>query len=248
MRRFFIDVENLQDDKIKIDINEGNHIANTLRLRPGDEVDFFDGRGNEYKGVLLPKEKGFLWARIVSVSLRDNMPALKLHLYQSLTKGGKMDYILQKSVELGVAAFTPVISRYSVVTLDERKAGYKLRRWREIAKAACKQCGRNTLMDIEPVQGWNEIMPAMAGKKFVVLYENEKKITLRSVIKNWLQEQAREVHLFVGPEGGYSGTEIGTAQECGGLTAGLGPRVLRTETAGLIAAGIMFYEWGDMDK
>jgi 16S rRNA (uracil1498-N3)-methyltransferase len=176
------------------------------------------------------------------------MPGLKLHLYQSIAKGSKMDYILQKSVELGVASFTPVISKYSVVMLDEKKSEYRLQRWRKIAKEACKQCGRNTLMNVETVREWNEIMPAMTGKNFVVLYEHEKKASLRSIIKKWLRERVQEIHLFVGPEGGYSNMEIGVAQEQGGLMAGLGSRILRTETAGLVAAGIMFYEWGDMGK
>jgi len=217
-----------------------------LRLLPGDRVIFFNGKGREYECVLFYKRDRELWAEIQHINEQSRMPEIKIHLCQSLAKGAKMDYVIQKAAELGVCSFRPVLNRRSVVRLDEQKAEQKRMRWHNIAKEAGKQCGRNTLMQIEPVCSWEQAISSPGSHSFLVLYENEKQTGLRMVMEKWRREGITECYVFVGPEGGYAREEIDYAVARGGDIAGLGPRVLRTETAGLVAISIILYEWGEL--
>ena len=246
MRRFFFDIEQITGDLIQIPSREKKHIEQVLRLRSGDRIIFFDGLGREYESVLLPKRDGVLWARVEQINEQSRMPEIKIHLGQGMAKGGKMDYVIQKAAELGVCTFTPIINHYSIVQLDEQKTEQKRTRWQSIANEASKQCGRNTWLKVEPACVWEKAISALNQQKILVLYEKEKTINLKMILPRWRRENVREIFLFVGPEGGYAPEEIELALSMGGTIAGLGPRILRTETAGLAAASIILYEWEEL--
>jgi len=180
--------------------------------------------------------------------LRESEPALKLYLAQGIAKGEKMDTIIQKSVEIGVAAIYPVSCERSVVRLAVDKAEKKVHRWQSIAREACKQCRRNLIPEVIPVMNFTSLLEEIGDKPAIMLYENENQTSLKSLLKSQLREiNGQEIFLLIGPEGGFSPQEVETANRKGIYTASLGPRILRTETAGLVAASIILYEYGDME-
>lgn len=246
MHRFFIAPENIQDNSICIPPEEARHIEKVLRLKTGDIVMFFDGTGQEYQVRLEGKDNGNLTGQIIHRDLKDSEPALKLYLAQGIAKGEKMDTIIQKAVEIGVKAIYPVSCERSVVRLEGEKAGKRAQRWQAIAREACKQCRRNIVPEIMPVLDFSSLLEKIGNRPALMLYENEDKTSLKSLIRDKLYIGAEEMFVLIGPEGGFSNSEVGAAVKKGINTASLGPRILRTETAGLVAASIILYEYGDL--
>ncbi len=248
MHRFFISPQNIKGNTVNIDREEARHIEKVLRLTIGDIVVCFDGTGREYQVRLEGRENGILTGQIIHTGLRESEPVLKLYLAQGIAKGEKMDTIIQKSVEIGVAAIYPVSCERSVVRLAVDKAEKKVHRWQSIAREACKQCRRNLIPEVIPVMNFTSLLEEIGDKPAIMLYENENQTSLKSLLKSQLREiNGQEIFLLIGPEGGFSPQEVETANRKGIYTASLGPRILRTETAGLVAASIILYEYGDME-
>jgi len=247
MHRFFISPQNIKGNSVSIDPEEARHIEKVLRLTTGDIVVCFDGSGREYRVRLEGREDGILIGQIIHTGLRESEPTLKLYLAQGIAKGEKMDTIIQKSVEIGVSAIYPVSSERSVVRLTEDKAEKKVQRWQSIAREACKQCRRNLIPPVTPVMDFATLLQEIGEKPAIMLYENEDQTSLKSLLKNQLREiSGQELFLLIGPEGGFSLQEVEAAGRQGIYTASLGSRILRTETAGLVAASIVLYEYGDL--
>lgn len=246
MHRFFIAPGNINDNTIFIGQEEARHIEKVLRLKTGDMVVFFDGTGQEYKVRLDGKEDGCLTGQIIHRSLRDSEPALKLYLVQGIAKGDKMDTIIQKAVEIGVNSIYPVSCERSVVRLAGEKADKRLQRWQAITREACKQCRRNVVPEIKPVMEFHSLLQIIGERPALMLYENEDKNSLKTLLQGQPYNEAEEIFLLIGPEGGFSHSEVVTATKQGIKTASLGPRILRTETAGLAAASVILYEYGDL--
>ena len=218
-----------------------------LRLTAGDIVVCFDGTGREYQIRLEGRENGILTGQIIHTALRESEPALKLYLAQGIAKGEKMDTIIQKSVEIGVSAIYPVSCERSVVRLTEDKAEKKVERWQSIAREACKQCRRNLIPQVMPVTNFTSLLEEMGDIQAIMLYENEDQTSLKSLLKSQLGKvSGQELFLLIGPEGGFSPQEVEAAGRQEIYTASLGSRILRTETAGLVAASIILYEYGDL--
>lgn len=243
MHRFFIAPENIKDSTIYIDQEEAWHIEKVLRLKTGDMVVFFDGTGQEYKVRLDGKEDGSLTGQIIHRSLRESEPALRLYLAQGIAKGDKMDTIIQKAVEIGISSVYPVSCERSVVRLAGEKADKRVQRWQTIAREACKQCRRNVVPEIMPIMDFSGLLNIIGKKPALMLYENENKYGLKALLQTKYND-AEEMFLLIGPEGGFSLSEVAAATEQGINTASLGPRILRTETAGLAAASVILYEYG----
>lgn len=247
MHRFFITPEAVQDSIIQIDKEQSHHILKVLRLKPGDHFELFDGRGNVFLCRFLSKGNGGVLATIENHDYYSNQPSTQVVLAQGIAKGEKMDYIIQKAVEIGVSSIIPFVSERTVVVLDHSKAERKNERWKNIAREACKQSKRNIVPEIKPIVLFPQLLDHLQDKRAVLLFENEGKVRLRDVLAGYRDGlKGQSITVVIGPEGGFSPDEIQKALDKNILVAGLGSRILRTETAGLAAASIILYEGGDL--
>ena len=236
LSRFFIDAP-LSLGRHELPEAQAHYIGRVLRLAPGAAVQLFDGSGREYLGELVEVGK-----KSVSVELHEVFdglaePALRIHLGQGLSRGERMDWAIQKATELGVAEITPLVSERCEVRLKDERADKRLAHWRQIAISACEQCGRSVLPVIHaPVSldDWQRQVQA------------ELKLVLHPVAEP-LASHARPSSLafLIGPEGGLSDAEVEQAKHHGFHAARLGPRVLRTETAPVVALSLAQHLWGD---
>ena len=219
---------------------QSHHAAHVLRLAAGDAVTAFDGRGNEYAATIERISKSGVRLTLGEPQAVDRESPLQVTLAQGISSGERMDYTIQKAVELGVAAIQPVATERSVVRLDAERAAKRLAHWQGVVVAACEQCGRNLVpqvLPVAPLANWLGALPASALK-----------LTLTPGAARRLSEldrPAAPMVLLVGPEGGLSAREHGDAVATGFTPIRLGPRVLRTETAAVAALAAMQTLWGD---
>lgn len=216
-----------------------HHAVRVLRLAAGDELVLFDGRGGEVPARILSADKRGVVVRTVARADLERESPLAVTLVQSLQAADKMDYTVQKAVELGVTRIVPVESRRSVVRLDGARAERRVQHWQQVAVAACEQCGRNRLPEITPVVPLSHWLGQPPGVDCRLLLDPLAGDTLATL------PRTAAVELLIGPEGGLDASEIQAAAIAGYHGVRLGPRVLRTETAGLAALAAMQVLWGD---
>lgn len=217
-----------------------HHAIKVLRMEDGDEVILFDGRGGEWMGRLHRVGKGMSVA-LESFDAADRMPPLSITLAQGLPAADKMDWIMQKSVELGVAAIRPVTCRRSVIRLSGERMERRVAHWQAVAVAACEQCRRNRVPEVALLLDLPQFLGAVAG-------DNGLRLILEPGAGQRLAELPKPVGpvtLLIGPEGGFEDGELAAARSAGFQSVSLGPRVLRTETAGIAAIAAMMALWGD---
>jgi 16S rRNA (uracil1498-N3)-methyltransferase len=211
---------------------QSRHVA-VLRLRPGDEIEVFDGRGARHRASL---EEGAL--RLGEALPREAERAVQVTLVQALAKGEKMDLVVQKATELGVARIVPLASERSVVKLDARRGASRTERWRKIAQEAARQSQRADVPRIDEPATWADVLELGPG---LLLDPEERTLRLGQAARG-----VRRVLIAVGPEGGFSPEERERAVAAGMLPVGLGPLVLRTETAGLAAVAVILHVNGEL--
>lgn len=248
MHRFFVAPENILGSAVQIDAEQTRHIDKVLRLKTGETIRVFDGLDHEYEVRLISKENGSRRGEIIQEIHRHSEAPLYLSLVQGMAKGDKMDSIIQKAVEIGVGDIYPLASQFAVVKVDQDRVGKKVERWQSIAREACKQCRRNRVPVVHAPQTFQQIMELVQGLPVILLYENEDQTGLKKILRDQREAllTAPRVFLMIGPEGGFSPEEVAAARAQGVLTAGIGPRILRTETAGIAAASIILYELADL--
>lgn len=239
MPRFFID--GTADGRAYIAGADAPHIAKALRMRPGEALTLCDGKGTDFDGVLETVTDRQVTVRITASRPSQAEPTLAVTLYQGLPKGDKMDWIIQKAVELGVTAVVPVATRRSVARL-EGKADKKQERWQRIAAEAAGQCGRGILPSVERPLSWSQALSRLSGEPALVFYEGGGR-PLRELVT----PSTRRLSVFVGPEGGFDPEEIDAIRRQGGGVATLGPRILRCETAPLAALTLLMHLSGNME-
>ncbi len=239
MPRFFID--GTADGRAYIAGADALHIAKALRMRPGEALTLCDGKGTDFDGVLETVTDRQVTVRISASRPSQAEPTLAVTLYQGLPKGDKMDWIIQKAVELGVTAVVPVATRRSVARL-EGKADKKQERWQRIAAEAAGQCGRGMLPSVERPLSWSQALSRLSGEPALVFYEGGGR-PLRELVT----PSTRRLSVFVGPEGGFDPEEIDAIRRQGGGVATLGPRILRCETAPLAALTLLMHLSGNME-
>lgn len=246
MHRFFIAPEKLGGQAAYLDEDESRHMTQVMRLKPGDTIVVFDGQGHEYQACYESLQGRLCQVHIIDLIRREARPSIRLALAQGIPKGDKMDTIIQKAVEIGVDSIYPVIGKRSVVQLNQEKRARKRQRWELIAREACKQCRRSWLPNILEPLSLTELLNAMAYNPGIVLYEKETETGLREILQtgSWLMPREETLYLLIGPEGGWDDDEITIMRQHNLHTASLGPRILRTETAGLVAASLVLYEYG----
>ena len=230
-------------DRVTLDAGAAKHLLTVLRLKVGAEVTLFDGSGFEFAGTLDQADKKQAWVKIARMHGPVVESPLHVTLAQGVSRGERMDYTVQKAVELGVAAIQPVLTERSVVKLDKDSGEKKRLHWRSVAVSACEQSGRVKVPDVKaPVA-----LPQFLGNKLAgdlkLLLDPEGGVTAGMLP----QPADGRVLLLVGPEGGLSADEIALAGRVGFQGLKLGPRILRTETAALVALSLLQASWGDLD-
>lgn len=240
MHRFFVPPENVGDKKIKITGDDVNHICHVLRMTEGHEMVVSCGRGVDYFCRIRRVLDTEVELEILREAPVETELPVRITLCQSLPKLDKMDWIIQKAVELGAAEVVPVQSRRCVVKLDERKAEKKLTRWRAIAKAAAKQSGRGKIPEIHRVLSFEEALDYAEADLVMIPYELCEDMAGTVHVMEKAADKG-SIALFIGPEGGYERGEVAYAMERGALPVSLGKRILRTETAGLAALSVLMF-------
>ncbi|RRV14329.1 16S rRNA (uracil(1498)-N(3))-methyltransferase [Stutzerimonas xanthomarina] len=235
LSRFFIDAP-LSLGRHPLPEASAHYISRVLRLSAGSAVQLFDGSGSEFRGELLEVGK-----KSVIVELHERvtgMPEspLRIHLGQGLSRGERMDWAIQKATELGVTQITPIVSERCEVRLSDERADKRLAHWRQIAISACEQCGRSVLPVIHPPISLRDWLPVEADLK-LVLHPVAAPLTSHA--------RPQTLAFLIGPEGGLSESEVEQAANQGFQPARLGPRVLRTETAPVVALSVAQQLWGD---
>jgi 16S rRNA (uracil1498-N3)-methyltransferase len=223
--------------------SQSHHLSSVLRLKPGDALVLFDGAGAEYAATVLRAGK-----RGVTITVRERKTVsrespLAVTLAQAVSSGERMDYTIQKAVELGAAAIQPLAASRSIVRLSAERAGRRAAHWQAIAVAACEQCGRNHVPSVAavlPLGRWLAQLPAAGDGARRLLLTPRADTRLRD-----LGPPRRSVILLAGPEGGYTQEEEAAARRAGFVPVSLGPRVLRTETAAVAALAALQALWGD---
>lgn len=241
MQQFFAEPSWIRENKIYMQGTDVNHIKNVLRMKPGEDVRVNDGRGKTYLCCISAYEEQTAVLDILKELDSDTELPSRIVLFQGLPKGDKMEWIVQKAVELGAYSIVPFAAKRSVVKLDEKKAEKKQARWQLIAKGAAEQSGRGIIPEVSTVRTFPEAL-RMAGELDVILipYELEEgmKETVR-ILEGITPGQS--VGIFIGPEGGFEEEEVERAKAAGAHAVTLGKRILRTETAGLTALSVLMY-------
>lgn len=237
MSRFFVPEGSVSEGRITVTGEELHHARDVMRLREGDLITVFDGTGKEYTGVIDSIRKDGISATVSKVF---EIPEenCRITLVQAIPKSSKMDLIVEKATELGVAKIVPIVTSRTVVKISGE--GNKAGRWKKIAVVAAKQCGRSTFPEITPVTGLKDALAEAAKCELSVipcLYEGNKR--LKDVI---LGRKAASAAVFIGPEGDFTREEVEAAVNSGVIPVILGNEVLRSETAAVTVLSVLSYE------
>jgi 16S rRNA (uracil1498-N3)-methyltransferase len=244
MARFYVPQPRIEKGLLKVEGEEVKHIRKVLRLKEGDEITVFDGLGKEFEGTIVEERLSSVVIRVKSVSSSKTDSLLEVTLAQSLLKGEKMDYLIQKATELGVKEIIPFLSSRSVPLLEKSKNQKRHHRWERIAIEASKQCGRGVIPRIEFLQDYSEMLPKASPNALrLILWEREG-IRLKEILER--SKEKKRIFFVIGPEGGLSQGEVDEAEGAGFIAVTLGRRILRAETASLCLLSILQYEQGDM--
>lgn len=242
MSRFYIEKSQIQGELAVITGEDVNHIKNVLRMRSGDGLILCDGEGMVYDATIREVEAGQIICYITKEGYSDTELPGRIVLFQGLPKKDKMEWIIQKSVELGVSEIVPVMMSRTIVKLeDPKKEAKKLERWRSIAESAAKQSGRGIIPEVSSVMTWKEALAKAAELEYnMIPYEKaEDLVSSREVVQ--AAATKKTIGIFIGPEGGIAESELEQALQMGVRPISLGKRILRTETAGLTALSLVMF-------
>jgi 16S rRNA (uracil1498-N3)-methyltransferase len=239
MPRFHVPQPLAAGQQLELPADVAHHI-NVVRMEPGETLTLFNGDGGEYTAVLTEVQKKKAWAEIKVFDPREAELPFAVTLAQALPEGSKMDWIIEKAVELGVTGIQPLAARRCVVRLSAERAEKKLEHWNGIVVSASEQCGRNRLASVAAPLEFRDWIAQQDLHKRVILTPRASES-----LADWARHQpAQALSIMVGPEGGFSDEEEAEALRHGALPLSIGPRVLRTETAALAAVSILSAAWG----
>lgn len=245
MHKFFVDESNIHKDSICIVGENVNHIVKVLRMKNGDKILVSNGRGKEYICSLSNLSTKEVICDIIYEMENKTEPPVSITLFQGLPKAQKMDLIVQKCVEIGVSKIQPVITSRVVVKTEGKDITGKLERWQRIAEEAAKQSNRGTIPKIFKPISFDKSIEMLGNMDLTIVpYEREESLGIKNVLKNGMTY--KDIGIFIGPEGGFEEYEIERCLKAGIKPVTLGPRILRTETAGFVASTMILYEIGDM--
>jgi 16S rRNA (uracil1498-N3)-methyltransferase len=244
MPRFFVDNPLLSGDVITLPDDVTRHVQ-VLRLQPGDIIVLFNGTGGEYSAEIVDMERRDTKVRVGTFSDIETEPPYQLTLAQGIAGSDKMDWLIEKAVELGATNFVPLTTSRSVVRLSGERALRRQAHWQRIVQASCEQCGRNRMPEVaatREIGTWLGLMPKVPAEgELRVLLSPRANVSFSSLPDH---PPTGEITVLVGPEGGFSSPEEAAALDHGFIAVGLGPRVLRTETAGIAVLSALAARWG----
>jgi 16S rRNA (uracil1498-N3)-methyltransferase len=239
LTRVYVDAPLAAGERVALEGSAATHITRVLRLRPGDALTLFNGQGGEYAARITEARGGRLTVAVGEAQSVERESALSLTLAQGISRGERMDLVVQKATELGVCGIAPVFTERSVVRLSAPQAARKLEHWRAIAVAACEQSGRNRVPQLRaPVPLADFLKAAAPGTRLLLSPGGAVRI-------QDLPPPAAVVTVLIGPEGGLTEAERESAVAAGFTPVRLGPRVLRTETAAIAALSVLQGAFGD---
>lgn len=241
MQNFFVYDWQVQGDMVTIEGTDVNHIVNVLRMKVGEEVSVHDDVNRKYLCRIAELQEDKVCLSILEQQTSDTELPCRIYLFQGLPKGDKMEWIIQKGVELGAYAIVPVATKRAVVKLDEKKAQKKVARWNSIAESAAKQSGRGMIPEVLPVMKFAEALQFAKDLDLnLIPYEKAEGI---ADTKQRIAEirPGQSIGIFIGPEGGFEEAEVEMAKEMQAVPVTLGRRILRTETAGMTMLSILMY-------
>ena len=240
--RLFVSRALINDTEIELDGDQARYLSRALRARVGDRLNLFDGNGAEWTAAILQISKNTVTLRIDDSHEAGTESPLSVHLVQGISRGERMDFVVQKATELGVKRITPVLTEYSMVKLDGSRAEKRRDHWQRIATSASEQSGRVRLPLIDtpiPLKNWLGDKPQRIDTELIL--KPGAAATLPS-----LRPPETKICVLVGPEGGFSDSEYEDAEISGFKAVSLGPRVLRTETAAIATLAMLQSLWGDL--
>ena len=238
MPRFYLPAPLALQTTFSLPENIVRHI-HVLRLNTGDNITLFNGTGSDFAATLQEIGKRHAECHITAQRQPENESALNITLVQAVSSGERMDFTLQKSVELGVRAIQPIISERCVVRLSGERADKRVQRWQDIVIAACEQSGRSIVPTVQPIVSFSDYLRQMPPELHLMM-SLRRATTLRDITP-----APQTLRLMIGPEGGWTPAEEQAALAAGVQTITLGKRVLRTETAAMAAMAAMQVLWGD---
>lgn len=239
--RLYFDGPLVAEAEIELDGDQARYVNRVLRLRRDDRVTLFNGDGAEYPSIIRSPGKDRVAVSVIGQCNRSVESALRLHLLQGVSRGERMDHVVQKATELGAQRITPVMTEYSMVKLKGERADKRIRHWRGVASSACEQCGRNTLPELDPpvaLRDWLGRNPD--GAETRLAFRPGAADSLAA-----LQPAAAGLTVLIGPEGGLSEAEYDLVAAVGFRLVRFGPRILRTETAAVAVIAALQTLYGD---
>ena len=240
--RLFVSGELINGAERLIESDRARYLGRVLRLRVGDEITVFNGEGPEWAATIEAMTKSTATLRIGDSHEAGTESPLKIHLVQGISRGERMDFVVQKATELGVKRISPVLTEYGVVKLDQARAEKRRDHWASVSTSACEQSGRTRLPLIDApmaLKEWFGNKPTEVDAELILAPGSSSSLSEIST-------PTMKICLLIGPEGGFSDTEYEDAAVAGFEAVSLGPRVLRTETAAVAALSILQSRWGDL--
>jgi 16S rRNA (uracil1498-N3)-methyltransferase len=250
LTRVYVEAPLVSGSMVQLPSETASHLAKVLRARAGDELILFNGDGREFNGALETVRGSRVSASVGDSRPVDRESPLGITLVQCVPRGDRMDFIVQKATELGVSRIVPVLSQRSVVRLDKSQAESKSVHWRAVAVSACEQCGRNRLPAIEAAQPLlNYLGESAPGEGLRLIFEPESALHADTAAQNRgtaSNTAMQSAEIAIGPEGGFAPEELEAFRVTGFSQVGLGPRILRTETAAIAAVVWLQARFGDL--
>jgi len=244
MNRFFVNKDQINNGIIEITGKDVKHIKDVLRLKQNESIEVVS-EGKCHICEIIEIKSNVVLVSILNIYEGKNEPPIHINLFQGIAKGDKMDLIVQKSTEIGVKEIIPVITNRTVVKIkDSKKEKNKVERWNAIAEEAAKQSKRDFIPIVRDIVGFEDMVNYLKNEENIIVpYEMEKSLGLRQVLQGFYGEK---INIVIGPEGGFEEYEIEMLKNIGAHIVTLGPRILRTETAGIITVAMVLYELGDL--
>lgn len=244
MSTFYVKNSQINDGKIEITGEDYRHLKNVLRYKIEDDLEVCDENETRYQTKIVQFSENCAICEIQNIISGTTESPMNVTLYQGLPKSDKLEQIIQKTTEMGVCEIIPVAMERSIVKIDEKNVAKKLERWNKIALEASKQSGRQKVPTVqEPIKFKNIIENILKYDIVLLLYENEKSVTIKEAIKRENHKLGENIAILIGPEGGFSLEEVEILSKYKNVqVVTVGPRILRTETAGLAALAMIVYE------
>lgn len=245
MPRFFI--ENVSGEHITISGQDAAHITKSLRMKEGERLTVCGGQGVDFLCEIAAISDRAVELRVLETVATESEPSVKITLYQGVPKGDKLEWIIEKSVELGVNRVVPVLMQRSVSRPDAKSAAKKHERYQKLALSAAKQCGRGIIPEVAPMISFGQMLPQLQTHQAVIFFYECGGEPLSAAVQTVTEQGWNDIAIVIGPEGGFDLAEAAALQEAGAFTATLGKRILRTETAPLAAITALMYATGNLE-